>query len=141
VSEEGAIPAVGAARANRKATSSLAATGRSIKHPTYYLVGSIYGHEVYWHPALGYSFESRNPGHQLVALEADHVDLTWADDDALAPLLRDVQTSGGRLLDAMDARMRVYIDTLLEDLEFAGECEREKSALLVEAIPVGDGLW
>jgi hypothetical protein len=112
---------------------SLAQPGRSIKFPTYYLVGTIRGRDAYWHPAEGYAYEEIQERRLVAINKEDRSAIVWRDDDDFAALVRDVEASTGRLREAMDADLLAHVDAILEDHEYAAECERERQASVAEA--------
>lgn len=113
--------------------------GRSEKHKTYYRVGLLDGHDVYWHPQQGYAWESIQD-RQLIEVGEDRLkEIAWRSDDCFAQIVYDVEESYGRLREAMDADLRAHVDAIMEDMDFAEEVGRERSGLVAAANASLDG--
>jgi len=109
--------------------------GRSLKHSTWYRIGTYQGQDAYWHPALGYAYEFDHgaTSTQLVRLEqCELASIIWANDDCFATMLSDVEASHSRLREAMDADLRAHVDAIrsaqMSDEDFANHCAAERDA-------------
>jgi len=107
-------------------------------------VGTYNGYAAWWHPQFGYSYRSHVG--TCVCLSAKEArDILWREDDDFALMIRDVESSYGRLREAMDADLRAHVDAIMEDLCRAEECARERDGLVAAANPglvaVPAGWW
>lgn len=83
---EGAAIGVTAPIQKTNSEQSIAHVGRSSKYPTHYLVGSLNGCDVYWHPQLEFAIERNNHLVELTTLSG----ITWFKGTVYARIVRDM---------------------------------------------------
>jgi len=101
---------------------------RSKAYPTQYKIGTLNDLPLYWSPGMGYAVE--HDGQHLVGVEDITGALLFTDYDDWDHVERAIRESEGRLRDAMDASLRDEVEAIEEDMAWAEQCEREKSATL-----------
>jgi len=101
---------------------------RPQKYRTHYKIGSKDNKAVYWHPSEGYSIEEDHS--YLVKLS----DLNGVTLDPESKIRADLESSYGRLREAMTRELKEAFDALEDEL-WSECCDRERDRLIELANP------